>query len=81
MCFGKPAQPPSAPAPVAAPAAPPKAVPPVSERSIDVQQAGRQARMDARQRKGFASTLLARQEPATSLRSAPNLEEKKTLLG
>lgn len=82
MCFKKSS---SAPAPVAAPAAapvaaakPPAAVPPITERTMEVEMASRQSKLDARKRKGMRATLLAGE---TGGYMAPATEQKKTLLG
>lgn len=62
----------------AAPAKPPAAVPPVTERTIEVEAASRQTKIDARKRNGMRATLLAGE---TGGYVAPGAEQKKTLLG
>lgn len=69
-----------APAPVAATAAPPRPIPPVTERSIEVAAAGREARVQAGKRKGMKGTILAGETGAYSPQ-APATDGKKTLLG
>lgn len=67
------------PAPSAAlPSKPPAAVPPVTERTIEVEAAGRQERLDARKRKGLKGTLLAGETGGYTQPAAPGT---KTLLG
>lgn len=83
MCFKKssssiPSAPPPVPAPVATPAKPPAAVPPVTERSIEVEAASRQTKVDGKKRKGIRSTLLAGE---TGGAQTPAAEGTKTLLG
>lgn len=67
----------------ALPAAAPAATPPVTERTVEVEQAGRQAKMDAAKRKGQRSTLLA--GDTGGYRGNPFVqspaEQKKSLLG
>lgn len=74
----------SAPAPMPAaaalPAKPPAATPPVTERTVEVQEAGRQARMDASKRKGQRSTLLAGNTGGYNPMGGAS-DEKKSLLG
>lgn len=73
----------AAPAPVyqapAAVAKPPAAVPPVTERTVEVEAASRQTKIDAKKRKGLRSTLLAGE--TGGYQAAPEGEQKKTLLG
>jgi hypothetical protein len=82
MCFKKSSSAPApAPAPVAAAASvrPPAATPPVTERSVEVEAASRETRMNAKKRRGIGATLLAGE---TGGYQAPaGGEEKKTLLG
>lgn len=86
MCFksksSSPAPAPAAPASpapsVVAPSKPPAAVPPVTERTVEVEAASRQTKIDAKKRKGLRSTLLAGE---TGGYQAPSEETKKTLLG
>lgn len=67
-------------APTPAAPKPPAAVPPVTERTIEVEMASRESKLAAKKRKGFRSTLLAGE---TGGYQAPAAEEgqKKTLLG
>jgi hypothetical protein len=73
---------PQAPAPVAPaatmPSKPPAAIPPVTERSIEVEAASRQTKIDAKKRKGMRGTLLAGE---TGGYTAPDNGVTKTLLG
>lgn len=72
-------QAPAAPAAAAAaPAKPPAAVPPVTERTMEIEMASRQTKIDAKKRKGLRSTLLAGE---TGGYVAPEDQTKKTLLG
>jgi hypothetical protein len=68
-----------APAPTVA-AKPPAAVPPVTERTIEVEMASRESKLAAKKRKGMRSTLLAG-ETGGYQPTAPADEQKKTLLG
>lgn len=71
---------PVTPATPAAPAAkPPAAVPPVTERTMEVEAASRQTKIDAKKRKGLRSTLLAGE--TGGYQPAAGDEQKKTLLG
>ena len=70
-----------APAPVTTPAAPPRPIPPVTERSIEVAAAGRDARVQAGKRKGMRSTILAGETGAYASASSTTPDGKKTLLG
>lgn len=78
-----PAPAPTYTAPAATPAAPkpPSAVPPVTERTVEVEAAARQTRIDAKKRKGLRSTLLAGETGGYQPPSATGDEAKKTLLG
>lgn len=68
-----------APAPTTV-AKPPAAVPPVTERTIEVEMASRESKLAAKKRKGFRSTLLAG-ETGGYQAPVPGEEQKKTLLG
>lgn len=77
-----PAPPPVAAPPSAALPKPPAAVPPVTERSIEVEAASRQTRVDAKNRKGLRSTLLAGETGGyTNPLVTPASGATKTLLG
>jgi hypothetical protein len=87
MCFKK-SSPAPAPTPAAAPAAPaatpsrpPAATPPVTERTVEVEAASRQTRIDARKRRGMRATLLAGETGGYQAPAAGGEETKKTLLG
>lgn len=75
---------PAASAPVyQAPAAvskPPAAVPPVTERTIEVEMASRDSKLAAKKRKGFRSTLLAG-ETGGYAGPATDQTQTKSLLG
>lgn len=71
---------PSYTAPAATPK-PPAAVPPVTERTVEVEAAARQTRIDAKKRKGLRSTLLAGETGGYQAPSATGEDTKKTLLG
>lgn len=66
-------------APTPAAPKPPAAVPPVTERTIEVEMASRESKLAAKKRKGFRSTLLAGE--TGGYQPAPGEEQKKTLLG
>jgi hypothetical protein len=68
-----------APAATPATAKPPAAIPPVTERTIEVETASRQSKVDAKKRKGLRSTLLAGE--TGGYQPAAGDEQKKTLLG
>jgi hypothetical protein len=63
----------------AAPAKPPVAIPPVTERTQEVEMASRQTKIDARKRRGLRATLLAGE--TGGFVSDNSMEQKKTLLG
>lgn len=65
----------------AAPTKPPAAVPPVTERTIEVEMASRESKLAAKKRKGFKSTLLAGETGGYVAPGATGDEQKKTLLG
>jgi hypothetical protein len=62
-------------------AAPPPPLPPVTEKSSDVADASRDAKLQAAKRKGLGSTLLAGETGGTGGSSAFGLATGKTLLG
>lgn len=81
MCFKKssiPDAPTPPPASAVTPTKPPAAVPPVTERTFEVEAASRQTRVDAKRRKGMRGTLLAGE---TGGAQAPTDQTTKTLLG
>lgn len=59
----------------------PAAVPPVTERTIEVEMASRESKLAAKKRKGLRSTLLAGETGGYQPPATGTDETKKTLLG